>query len=237
VDAWSRLRPALAELALAFAGMLLGIGALIGLDALGLAATGGPQGRLYSYVWGPGMTAVAALFYRWASRALDGGEARVDPASLPPPTMAVGMQITIVAAGIAAALVGSFVLGELVGLLGFPVEEQKAILDIVGSAKGRGAYFELIVLGASAIVLAPAAEEWMFRGLLFKRLLQVSGRPEAYFLSATAFAAIHTNPAGFIVYTWLGVCFAYTYHRTGRLWTAVAVHMGNNAFAFALLMG
>ncbi|MEO1065588.1 MAG: CPBP family intramembrane glutamic endopeptidase, partial [Actinomycetota bacterium] len=81
--------------------------------------------------------------------------------------------------------------GELAALVGFPVEEQQAILDIIASAKDRGAWIEIAVLGTAAVVLAPAAEEWLFRGLMFRRLLQVSGRPEAYVLSSVLFAAMH----------------------------------------------
>lgn len=228
----------MAELALVFAGMLVGFGVLIVVGALGLASGDGGQDRLYGFVWGPGMTAVAALVYRFLSRALQGDERRVDPAFLRPPaaTMSLLRVLGYVAAGIVAAIAGSFVLGELAALLGFPVEEQKAILDIVASAKDRGAWIELAVLGTAAVVFAPAAEEWLFRGLLFRRLLQVSGRPEAYVLSAVAFAAIHTNPAGFIIYTWLGLTFAYTLHKTGKLWAAMLVHAGNNAFAYTLLI-
>jgi membrane protease YdiL (CAAX protease family) len=78
-------------------------------------------------------------------------------------------------------------------------------------------------------------EEWLFRGLLFRRVSMRSGRALAYGISALAFAAIHDNPAGFVVYLWLGVVFAAVLERTGRLWAAVAVHMGNNAYVLAML--
>jgi len=246
VNAWSRLSPALAELALAFAGLLVGFGVLLVVSALGLATGVGGHARLYGFVWGPAMTAVAALFYRWVSRAvrdMQGGrpgdrEHRASPAWTPnaPSVSSPTRLAAFVVGGLAASLVGSFVLGELANLAGFPVEEQVAILEIIASAKDRGAWTELVVLGTAAIVLAPLAEEWLFRGLVFRRLLEVSGRPEAYVLSALAFAVIHWNPAGFLIYTWLGLCFAYTLHRTGKLWTAMAVHAGNNAFAYALLV-
>jgi membrane protease YdiL (CAAX protease family) len=238
VSAWTRLRPALAELALAFGGLLFGLGVLILGGVLGLTRLDGGAERLLRFVWGPVMTAVGALFYRWASRALRDADERVKTASTPDGDVVRGVpkQLGVVTAAIVAALAGSYVLGQLMALLGFPVEEQQAILDIVASAKARGAYVELVILGISACVLAPLAEEWMFRGLLFRRLLEVSGRPEAYVLSSVAFAAIHTNPAGFVIYTWLGVCFAVTLSKTGRLWTAMAVHAGNNAFAYGLLL-
>jgi membrane protease YdiL (CAAX protease family) len=92
------------------------------------------------------------------------------------------------------------------------------------------------MLAVSAVVLAPLAEESLFRGLLFRRILERVGPWPAYVVSALAFAAIHGNLAGLVIYVWLGLVFAETLRRTGRLWTAIVVHMGNNAFALSLLV-
>lgn len=133
--------------------------------------------------------------------------------------------------GTAAAVLGSFGLSQLMLLLGAPVEEQDTIMKIIEA----GSRWDLFALGFSAVVLAPLAEEALFRGLMFRRLNH-SGWPEAYTASAIMFALIHANPSGLIVYIWLGVVFAATYRYTGRLWTAMAVHMGNNAVALAGLL-
>jgi len=231
-----RLWPGIAELGMAFAGLVLGylvVGTVfraIASDALMLGAAAV-------------MTAVAALFYgkvgpRWGEAVEEAGVAEPDPDPpvlvVPKVTAPAAMAGTIVL-GIAAALGGSMAVGLLFEWLGLLVQEQARVLEIVEGAHGNGFGAEAIMLVAAALVLAPVAEEWLFRGLLFRRVAVRSGRGLAYCISALAFAAIHDNPAGFVVYLWLGLVFAAVLERTGRLWAAVAVHMGNNAYVLAML--
>ena len=85
-------------------------------------------------------------------------------------------------------------------------------------------------------MLAPITEEFLFRGMLFRRLKHGAGFAVAYGVTAVAFALIHYNPSGVLTYAWLALCFASVYARTGRLWTAVAVHSLNNAVTLVLLL-
>lgn len=246
MGATRRARPALAEIALACAGLLLGIAITVVLGALGLLPSGGPLGAAIGFVMGPLVTATGAVFYAWAARHLDlvGGnewtarpDSRADaPEPWPAPRGTAVEALVWTAVGIAAALAGSYLLGELMTHLRFPVTEQDRILEITSAARRGEATLQLVTLAVSAVVLAPMAEEWMFRGLLFRRLVPRAGLFAAFGVSSLAFAAIHWNPAGFVVYAWLGLVFAETLRRTNRLWTAIVVHMGNNAFALALLL-
>lgn len=231
-----RLWPGIAELGMAFAGLVLGylvVGTVfraIASDALMLGAAAV-------------MTMIAALFYgkvgpRWAAAAEEAGAAEPDPnppVPVAPRATTPGAVAGTVALGIVAALGGSMVLGLLFELLGLFVQEQARVLEIVEGARGNGPGAEAIMLVVAALVLAPMTEEWLFRGLLFRRVAARSGRGLAYAISALAFAAIHDNPAGFVIYLWLGVVFAMVLERTGRLWAAVAVHMGNNAYVLVML--
>jgi membrane protease YdiL (CAAX protease family) len=131
-----------------------------------------------------------------------------------------------------AAAVGSYAIALVLELLGAPVTEQPEIVEIVE----RGRFVELAVLGIVAIAAAPATEEWLFRGMLFRRLTLGNGLVVAHTITALAFAAVHANPSGVLTYAWLSVCFASAYARTGRLWAAVVVHALNNGLTFALLV-
>ncbi len=137
--------------------------------------------------------------------------------------------------GIVIALAGSIALGLLVELLQGQVKEQQTVLEITQAARAEGLTTEAVLLAVSALVMAPIAEEWLFRRTLFLRVRARSGRLIAYCLSAAGFAAIHNNPAGFVVYLWLGLVFAAVLERTGRFWAAVGVHMGNNGYVLAML--
>ena len=228
-----RWRAALTELALAVLGMFCGMTALFLLRALGLwpSGEGGPRGL--SLVGGPLITGIGALCYLAVTR-----RALLEPGDELPP-LQPGDPLRGVATaglGIAAAIVGSIVIGALTELVGAPVAEQDSIVEIVQDWRSGDDRTTVVVLGCSAVLLAPLAEESLFRGLLFARLRRGCGRTAAYLLSAIAFATIHGNPAGFVVYVWLGLVFAWTLERSGRLWPAMLVHMGNNAFAFAALL-
>jgi membrane protease YdiL (CAAX protease family) len=223
-----RARLAGSELALAFAGLVIGVLALV------IVRSTGAVPELSEFVAGPAITAIAAGFYAWASRRAIplSISVCVPPAGEPSTRSIVGTTLVC----IALALGGSIVLGELLELVGVPVQEQSRILEIVAAAKSGEDRRTIVVLGISAVVLAPIAEEWLFRALLLRRLLAHVGRPFAYGASALGFAAIHGNPAGFVVYVWLGLVFAVAMERTGKVASPITVHLANNAFAFALLL-
>lgn len=224
-----RWRPALTELALVLTGMLTGVVLLFVLRMLGVWPT---SARGLGLASGPLITATAAGFYWFASKRLDPLAA---PVTDPLAVQGAARTIVVTLLGIVLALGGSMLLGWLLDLLGAPVSEQESILEIVREWHDGTDRVTMIVLGISAVVLAPIAEECLFRGLLFARLRRCSGQTIAYVASAIGFAAIHGNPAGMLVYVWLGLVFAWALARTGRTWAAIVVHMGNNAFAFGML--
>jgi membrane protease YdiL (CAAX protease family) len=237
---WFRkeLWPGLAEVALAFVGLVGGYYVLA--LALGLArqlglATTAPFVVLCT---GPAITFAAAAIYAvlgrmWTDTRVATGLARPIPQL---PVARPGTTLAIVALSSAAAIVGSMVLGVLLDWIGAGVEEQSNVLEITNAAREGRDVMPAIALSVSALLLAPAAEELLFRALLFRRVLANASRWLAYLLSAAAFAAIHNNPAGIVVYLWLGLCFAHAYERTGRVSAAVLVHIANNALVLATLL-
>ena len=235
-----RLWPGIAELGMAFAGLVIGylcVGLCVGVV---FGAVGSEVLMLGAAAV---MTTVAAIFYgrmgpRWAAAVEEAGEEDPDPpAVVPPQATTQGAVARTIVLGVLAALGGSLVFGLLFEWIGLEVQEQARVLEIVEDAQTNGAGAEAIMLVVAALVLAPVTEEWFFRGLLFRRVAARSGRLLAYAISMLAFAAIHDNPAGFVVYLWLGLVFAAVIERTGKLWAAVAVHMGNNAYVLAVLFG
>lgn len=222
---------------MAYAGLVIGwlvVGAV--LSALGP----GP----WSLLAGPVIVGIAALFYwkvgpRWAAAADEFDEAHggaVAGAEPEPPRASPSRTAMVIVYGTAAALVGSLGIGIALDWLGVQVQEQQTVLTIVQGSDGS-ITLEAILLAVSALLLAPIAEEGLFRGLLFRRVRARSSRGLAYVLSAFGFAAIHGNPAGFVIYLWLGLVFAAAYERTGWLGAAMAVHLGNNAYVLAMLFG
>ncbi len=228
-----RLSAALTELGLFIGALLAAILGVMAARAIGLWPSG--DVRALSILSGPLITVLAALGYRFLARRMI--EADIDgPAGVPMRRAGGGEALAIAGAGTALALGGSMVISAALDVLGIPATEQPGILEIVEDARTGVDRIAIFVLAFTAIVLAPIVEEWLFRGLFFTRVRNVSGRLAALALSGPAFAVIHANLSGLLVYIWLGVVFALALERSGRLSVAIAVHMGNNAVAFTLLL-
>ena len=78
------------------------------------------------------------------------------------------------------------------------------------------------------VFFAPFAEEFLFRGLLFRALNREWGAGRAVLASA-AFFAIYHPPASWLPVGLLGVATALVFRKTGRLAPAVILHMVYNA--------
>ncbi len=76
----------------------------------------------------------------------------------------------------------------------------------------------------SAVVLAPLAEEWVFRKLLMDRLLPYSEKL-AVVASGLFFGLAHGNFYQFFYATLLGTLFAILYAKTGKLRYPIFLHM------------
>jgi membrane protease YdiL (CAAX protease family) len=79
-----------------------------------------------------------------------------------------------------------------------------------------------------AVGFAPFAEEYLFRGLLYRALDREWGGWTAIFGSA-AFFAIYHPPLSWLPVAMLGATNAYLFKKTGRLAPAIALHMVYNA--------
>lgn len=83
-------------------------------------------------------------------------------------------------------------------------------------------------------IVVPIAEELIFRGLIFRRLLDDMRPGWAIGISAFLFGAYHGNMLQFLYAGILGACFAYCYYRLESLWASVLLHMGANCWSVIL---
>ena len=160
-------------------------------------------------------------------------EAAADDGARAPRAAPVPASLGLWLVHVLAAVAGSVVLGWLLEALGAPVHEQAGVLELVGDGTLTT---PLVMLMVGAVVLAPMAEEWAYRGLLFRRLWHRVGPWVAWCAPALLFAGSHFNPSGLLIYAWLGLVFANAYRMTGRIGVAVGVHAANNALTLAYLM-
>lgn len=121
-----------------------------------------------------------------------------------------------------------FWMGSVVWTLLMPEAEQKDIASPLGSLPVQ---IFLIVL------VAPLAEEVVFRGLLFQGFLQRMSLPLAVILSSLLFALPHF-PGGLLTLPLLfifGAVLALLYWRTESIWPPILLHALNNALALVVI--
>jgi membrane protease YdiL (CAAX protease family) len=90
----------------------------------------------------------------------------------------------------------------------------------------------------SAVIVAPVAEEILFRGV-FCGALRPLGRPVAIGFSAVVFSLVHFSAVPWQVLPALGLLGLFLgllYERTGSLWPCIVAHLVFNAMNLLLMM-
>jgi len=93
-----------------------------------------------------------------------------------------------------------------------------------------------LALGATAVLLAPVAEEMLFRGILYPAVKQVGFPRLALWGTSLLFAAIHMNLVIFVPLTVLALMLTALYERTNNLLAPITAHVVFNALNFAKLL-
>ena len=121
----------------------------------------------------------------------------------------------------------------LAGQLNRLVPYHHPILDFLATQQGSSG---LLLTIASAVVVAPVAEEFFFRGVLQGWLARVAP-PLAIPVSAVAFGLAHLDHGlGWIPLVGFGVATGYLTRQTGSLVASIAMHAGFNAIGLAAAM-
>ena len=93
-----------------------------------------------------------------------------------------------------------------------------------------GGYFALAIL-------APVAEEIVFRGAILHRLLDTStGHWPAILVSALLFALVHINPAQMPHAFLMGIMLGWIYYRAGSAIPCIVFHWLNNTMAYFIAL-
>ena len=124
-------------------------------------------------------------------------------------------------------VVGTTVLSFAVSQLGLQPEGVRQVTEGI-----QGASQVLQTLGVLAL-LAPFAEELVFRGMLYGWLAGRWSNLVAFVLSSLAFAAAHTEPVHILLVLPLGFWFGWLRWRTGSLVPTIVAHVINNSIAVA----
>ncbi|HYA32436.1 MAG TPA: type II CAAX endopeptidase family protein [Candidatus Bathyarchaeia archaeon] len=130
-------------------------------------------------------------------------------------------------------VVGFVVAFIAAGIAGYPIAQQFGV-DPTQQALAQSAsvsgMLPLVLL--SGVIIAPIAEEIVFRGYLYKAFRDRFRPSYAIVMSAALFSAIHLELLAAVPLFVIGVVLAYVYEKTGNLMAPITLHVLNNAVAF-----
>ena len=186
------------------------------------------------------------------------GEAEVPAGDGLPLSLLGQFAVALAAALIAAWAVGAAVERDGAAGFGFPLTRRAgvqmvggiglglvAMLGVIGALALTGVFrfeaeagttagwFAVVVTSLAAFAIPAAAEEAVFRGYLFRNLIEATGTIPAVLATSLLFAVVHGgNPEiggfAFANIFLAGVLLAVAVLRTGSLWLATGVHLGWN---------
>jgi uncharacterized protein len=137
-----------------------------------------------------------------------------------------------------------FVGRGVVAVVANVLTDGKAAGEASNLQLSRPGVLSIVVLALTAVVLAPVAEEFMFRGLLLRTFMRRLGFWPAALLSTALFGLFHVYEVHSVVgavtlaceVAILGLCTCYLVRISGRLTPAIMVHASFNAFALAVAL-
>jgi membrane protease YdiL (CAAX protease family) len=116
--------------------------------------------------------------------------------------------------------------------LGCHLENQRAV-EMMLNAQSPGA---IVYFSFFAVVIAPVAEEFIFRGMLFPLVKQLGWPKLAWFGVSFLFALIHVDAAIFLPLFVLALVLTWLYEKTDCLLAPILVHSLFNAANLVLLL-
>jgi uncharacterized protein len=84
----------------------------------------------------------------------------------------------------------------------------------------------------STVIVAPVAEEFLFRGVILNRWIKKWGLTKALIASSVFFGCLHVNPIGISMF---GLLMGVLYLESQTLWVPIFCHSINNLLAFGLI--
>jgi CAAX protease family protein len=134
----------------------------------------------------------------------------------------------------ALGMVSFYILAAIYTVIVNPSAEQTVAQDL-GAGDGG---FGLVVAGFMIVCVAPAAEEFFFRGFFYRALRSRYTWLAAAAMDGVLFGAIHWDGSsdGLLILpplAVLGFMFCLVFERTKSIFPVIALHSINNSVAFA----
>ncbi len=109
---------------------------------------------------------------------------------------------------------------------------RQEIVDLFTSSQTLGQRILIVIL---AVIVAPIAEEFIFRLFLYGVLKRFLGFAAAVLVNALLFAAVHTHLPSLAPLFVLGACFTLAYEWSGSILVSMTMHALFNGVQLILL--
>lgn len=107
--------------------------------------------------------------------------------------------------------------------------------ETVQILQGTEGLLNHIATGIATIIIAPVAEEILFRGIMYPAIKRMGYPRIAFWATALVFATIHHNLQTFVPLVFLAVVLICLYEYTGNLLACIVTHSLFNAVNFIFL--
>jgi membrane protease YdiL (CAAX protease family) len=114
-----------------------------------------------------------------------------------------------------------------------PPVQQQLVAALQNTALPWG---QLVFMGVVTILIAPFAEETLFRGILYPAIKQNGFPRAAWWITSLVFASMHVNTLSFIPLTVFSLVLIFLYEKTGSLWASISAHCLLNSANFTLAL-
>ncbi len=133
-------------------------------------------------------------------------------------------------------LTGLFSFGSIltiIGLISIIISRsaQSSFNGQVLSISGSDTVLQKVLLFFTTVIIAPVAEEFLFRGIILNRWIKKWGLTKALIASSILFGCLHINPIGLSMFA---LVMGILYLKSQTLWVPIFCHSLNNLFIFSL---
>lgn len=111
------------------------------------------------------------------------------------------------------------------------LEDQFSKTDNILSPLLEGSF---LVAFITVGIIAPIAEEFLFRGVVFNTLKKKFSPAWTIVIQGILFGVFHLNLVQGSYATLLGIVFGYVTYKTKSLWPAIIMHIVNNSMSFII---
>lgn len=126
-----------------------------------------------------------------------------------------------------------FLVSQFFEAIDVPAQEQH-IMELIGRPGYSGGYYVVWLVVAG--VLAPVAEELLFRGVLFPLIARRARVGFAIAFVSVLFAYMHFNVEAFLPLFVLSVALCASYLYSGSLLVPIVIHAANNILTVSILV-